>query len=628
MIDIAPPTQHEAALLVKTVFGRLPERVQQELLRHINAGPEEEGVREWLGDKATPENVAGLVWYWRARRFALIADQLTGEWAARAHEALARAGSVRPLDELNRGATWVGPSSPKTADDLTQLGAAGVLGFLHDWEPAPGPMEATPEGLGRVLQEVISKDSDAYVNRSLGFRGVDPTFVRFFFSGLEAARKERRTFEWQPALDLASWVVAQPREIPGRKKVLMEADPDWGWTRGAIATLLEEGMNDKTGTIDIALRPAVWDILTPLTNDPDPTLDYEAKYGGENMEPSTLAINTVRGKALNAVVAYALWVRRHLDRQEPKPPMTFGVMPEVQVVFEEHLDTIREPTLTLRSVYGRYFPWLFLLDPGWAAGAVARIFPAGQEHAAHWEAAWDAYITFCNAYSNVLALLRNEYERAILLASSEDSKKPRRDSREYLAHHLMIFYWTGAIGIDDPLITTFFARVPDEVRSHAIGYIGRSLADTATVSPKILERLRELWTWRLRTAQASKDALSYQQELAQFGWWFCSRKFDETWSIQQLSAVLDATGVAEPDFKVSETLEMLATTYPLACVQCITRIAEADRKRWTTMASRDQFHAILKSAIASDNTDAKNAAVNLIEYLVARGDFEYRQLLG
>ena len=122
--------------------------------------------------------------------------------------------------------------------------------------------------------------------------------------------------------------------------------------------------------------------------------------------------------------------------------------------------------------------------------------------------------------------------------------------------------------------------------------------------------------------------MSYQQELAQFGWWFCSRKFDETWSIQQLSAVLDATGVAEPDFKVSETLEMLATTYPLACVQCITRIAEADRKRWTTMASRDQFHAILKSAIASDNTDAKNAAVNLIEYLVARGDFEYRQLLG
>jgi hypothetical protein len=276
-------------------------------------------------------------------------------------------------------------------------------------------------------------------------------------------------------------------------------------------------------------------------------------------------------------------------------------------------------------VYGRYFPWLYHLDPVWAAGAVTRIFSGDQ--AAYWTAAGDAYITFCNSYDVVLPALRNQYLRAISLQPSEDSKKRGHDQREHLAHHLMTFYWRATIAIDDPLLTQFFGCEPDEVRGHAIDYIGRSLANSPEVPPNILERLRGLWEWRLRTARASQDVMSYRQELAQFGWWFASRKFDDAWSLEQLHAVLQATGVAEPDFKVSETLEALATTFPLVCVQCITRIAQADRQGWTTLGNRDHFQAVLKAAIASDNLDARNTATQLIEYLVGRGDFEYRRLL-
>jgi hypothetical protein len=50
-------------------------------------------------------------------------------------------------------------------------------------------------------------------------------------------------------------------------------------------------------------------------------------------------------------------------------------LPEVRTVLDEHLDLRLEPTLTIRSVYGRHFPWLHYLDPAWAAGTVARIFP-------------------------------------------------------------------------------------------------------------------------------------------------------------------------------------------------------------------------------------------------------------
>jgi hypothetical protein len=624
VIDVEPPTHHEAALLLKAVFGQLPEAVQEDLLHRIDIGPPEEDVRKWLGTEATPENIAGFMTHWRARRYQLIANQLPPAWQERAREVMARAGTVRPLDQVNEGATWLGPTSPKTADDMAHLGPDEVLAFLRDWQPDPRPMESTPEGLGRVLQEVIAKDPAPYVNRAAEFRTVDPTFARFFFSGLESASKEHPGFDWQQVLDLAQWVVTQPRTIPGRQKALMEADPDWGWTRGTIANLLETGMRSKTA-IGIARRTHVWDILAPLTGDPEPTLDYEERYGGSNMEPSTLAINTVRGKALNAVVAYALWVRRDLDKQNPVPAMNFDAMPEVRAVLDEHLDVGREPTLTIRSIYGRHFPWLFLLDPAWTASAVPRIFPAGD--APHWFAAWEAYLAFCGAYTSVLPVLREEYHRAITRIKDTTEKSGRPDWRGQVAHHIVTFYWTGAIAIDDPLLTAFFADAPDEVRADAIGYIGRSLANTPTVAPQIQERLSALWSWRLQIARASQNAPSYRQELAEFGWWFCSRKFDDAWSIEQLAAVLDATGLVEPDFKVAETLETLAPTFPLACVRCITRIAEADTKGWTTLGNRDHFMNILKTALASGDIDAKNAADNLIQFLIRRGEFEYRRLL-
>jgi hypothetical protein len=44
-----------------------------------------------------------------------------------------------------------------------------------------------------------------------------------------------------------------------------------------------------------------------------------------------------------------------------------------------------------------------------------------------------------------------------------------------------------------------------------------------------VERLRDLWACRLRTAQKSSNTMAYREELAAFGWWFASRKLDDTW---------------------------------------------------------------------------------------------------
>lgn len=56
-----------------------------------------------------------------------------------------------------------------------------------------------------------------------------------------------------------------------------------------------------------------WKVLSLLTDDPDPTSEYEARCSGANMDSATLSIHTARGKAMHMVVRYALWVRRNIE---------------------------------------------------------------------------------------------------------------------------------------------------------------------------------------------------------------------------------------------------------------------------------------------------------------------------
>ena len=343
-----------------------------------------------------------------------------------------------------------------------------------------------------------------------------------------------------------------------------------------------------------------------------------------------LAINSVRGKAMSAVIAYALWVRHYLDRQAERPPATFAVMPEVEMSLEAHLDLVQDPSLAIRSLYGRFFPWLHLLNPTWAQAAIPRIFPAEEALASYRAAAWDAYLMFCRPYDLLLPLLAPEYLRAVQEFGGADPKKKRGVStREHLAEHLMTYFWRDKLARDGELLVAFFQTAPDELRGRAIGFLGRSLAHQpeTPLDASVLERLRALWESRVAAARGAASAMAFREELSHFGWWFSSQRFAPAWSFEQLHAVLTLVKHIEPDFKVAETLEALAAEHPVECVRAVHLMAVGDRKGWEIYANEKHFQKILAKAIASGNAPAKAAADDLIQYFVTRGQFSYRALL-
>ena len=533
LVQLEGSMQHEAALLLGAAFGGLSREKKEEILEDIEDGPEEGSAEAWfrfLKTGPTAENIAAFNARWRAKRYLLISNEVPGAWQSRIQEVIKTAGEVCRPDQLEPRTGWVGRPKPEGAENLEQMRPEEAVVFLRNWRGTSGPLEATHEDVGRILSSLIASDPSGYVAQSEEFRALDPTFVRFFFSGLEEAVRARKSFDWSAALSLAKWVIAQPRQILGRNGQSMDADPDWEWTLRSIASLLEKGLQDgRVGELDYLHRDLVVSVLEPLTDDVDPTNPREADYFRDSSDPTSLAINSVRGKAFNALVAYALWVRRNLDRLDKPPDATFDAMPEVRRILNSHLETTREPSLAIRSVYGQFFPWLIHLDREWARGAVERIFPKDASLSSYRSAAWNAYILFCRPYRNVLPVLRTQYAQSIAhLAQPYDGGVRHQDPREHLASHVAVYYWWGDLAIDDPLLVDFFRIAPVGIRGQMIETVRRSLLDyEGPIDEPIEKRLSILWEWRLHAAAESGKAAEFSDELAEFGWWFASKKLDD-----------------------------------------------------------------------------------------------------
>lgn len=628
--------RHEYVLLLRDRFQRLTPGDQAKILGWIEAGPD---VDRWkqrhlgeTGQMPSEEDVSHYREIWQRDWLARIGpNNLPEKWRKQYRELCGKYGEPEhPEFPVYSGVGWVGPTSPKTDEEFKAMSVTEIVEFLRTWKPPESVfIQPSPEGLGLVLSSVVAEDPQRFADAAMQFSGLDPTYVRAVVSGLRDALQQGKTFNWGPVLDLCEWVLSQPREIPNRRVRTMEADPDWGWTRKAIADLLSVGFENRPGSIPIQLREKVWNILKPLTDDPDPTPEDEQRNVGSNMDPATFSINTTRGIAIHAVIRYALWVRRHLE-QEPdgKDKLQRGLeeMPEVHEVLEAHLDPAREPSLAIRAVYGQWFPWLVLLDPNWARTNAAKIFPRDPESEAFFESAWNTYIAFCRPYDDVWEILRPFYRLAVDRIGRRDDTRWLADPDGKLAEHLMVFYWRGKISLDDPLFADFWGKSPDIVRAHALQFVGQALKQTEEdIPPEILHRLKQLWEWRLSEAKKAQRPSDFEKEIAAFGWWFVSGKFDVCWALDRLFTSLQIVHRTDPAHTVLEHLAKIAETHPLKAVCCLRLIAEGDREGWEIYASRDHVRKILQLGLQDPN--ARREAERIINYLGSRGFLGFKDLL-
>jgi ribosome-binding protein aMBF1 (putative translation factor) len=510
-------------------------------------------------------------------------------------------------------------SGPKNNDELAVLPVEKLVQYLNEWKLSVETRGVSAEGLAQTLYSLVKVRPELYSAEAQQFTQLTSTYTSIYlfwiFWGFEEVlRNANPKLEWIRILELCQWMIKQSREI---KKINAAG---WSQAGGGIANLLGEGM--RKNLIPLKLRKNVWVVLEPLTEDPDPTSEYEKT---NRKEPYSLSINSTRGKAMHAVMKYALWVYRNrvegqaVDAEEGKNQ---EILPEIEAVLEKHLDHTQDSTLAIHSVYGQWFPCLAKVKPEWAARNRVRIFPSDESDRKYWEAAWEAYILFCHPYNDVFEILKTEYNRAIEEIESVTEKKGER-----LVWHLMLFYIWGRLEQESDIFINFWKRASDELRAEAIFYIGFNILTDAEkqLPDKEMQRIIALWENRRETVLSAPIPMAYIKEMAAFGHWFGSGKLEPQWAIHQLLFVLETTKRVDAIPPVMEQLETMAANFPREVVKILKALAENERDFMAF--NQYDIEVIIENVLCGHDDEGRTKAREFCDYLISKGIFKFKNLL-
>lgn len=630
---------HEFFHLLKEQFSQIPIEAQQTYLDLVERGVGVEREvwistrKEISGREPSEKEFKDYLRYWQYNKLLPIKQFLDEKWQARFKKLRQEFRDPDHPDFLSYMTSgFVGPASPKSIQELRSMSIKKLVSFMETWEPSDDIMKPSPEGLARELTKLVVSKPEQFAIAVDSFKSLNPIYVSALLSGFRESIKQKSSFPWQPVLELCCQLIMQQTNIIEYKDDMHEGSSGWTELRLEITRLLSDAISSDPPQISFDLRDQLWQVLRPLTGDPNPTSEYEARYGGSNMNPDMISINTVRGEAMHAIMRYALWVNNQLQKEsEHKGSVGLGFdkIPEVREALDYHLDPANDPSQAIRSVYGQWLPLLVYLDSKWAIENVSKIFPRDLALRSLYDAAWGTYITFCRLSDQVFDLLRKEYSHAVDKISTTYKETSSLVESEHLAKHLMVFYWHGKLNLKDTegMFYRFFIGAPDELRSHAIDFVGRSLSGTEQEVPmKILGRLKRFWTWRIKSARSAVISPLGNTELAAFGRWFFSKKFEQNWATKQLKKTLKLSGTIEPDKRVVEHLASLSKDMPDIVLDCLRLIIEGDKKGWHIYTWRDDAKQIITTAIKSKGKTTRQKAIKLINYLGERGLLDFRDL--
>ncbi len=594
--------------LLAAHFAGLTVEGQLAVLALIEHEPDTEQYARWFrtshGLEPTAEETTGFIEMTTLGRLTPIADHLPEAWRAR-YEQYLKARGPHSSRVLPRSGGFIGARSPTTAEEIAGLDVDTLIEYLTSFVPSGGFQDPSKEGLGSTLMEVFAANPNRYLSFAERFAALDIEYVDGIVNGLNRAVNDGKDLNWDLALDLSEAIVHRATTFTDGN----DGSDRWGWTRLEVVRLLSIGfrsarpLQPKHGERALA-------VIESVTNDPHPTPADEDKYGPPNMSPEDLSLNSVRSRALEAVIEYGVW------KQRRDPDSSFE---DVISILERHLDPATDPSVAVRSVIGRNFSNLVTFDRHWAECAASQVFPAEEELRHLWTAAWDGYLRRGLRNKPTWLALRNQYALAIRRVEPGNDERRQRGRDQALGNHLVSLYWSGEIGLEDGLFADLLAVADEELLRSLLETVGRCLVpDGPSLEEPVLRRLLTLWDSRVASARTNPSG-----ELSAFGWWFCSNQIPLVVRLQGLRDALALSGHVEPAHQVVECLAALSISHPRDAAELLGAMVENEDDGWRLTLWDKSAAQIIKTAVASGDPEAVRLACEAASRAAARGHSQW-----
>lgn len=605
--------EREYAELARAAFAPLEDDRKQQIFGWIHAGP------TWRPQDLEEDDISDFDDYWRLRRLRAL-PEIRPEWQERYEEMISRLGD--PGDPLlaTRVTIGSGTRSPIEKDAIASLGDDALLEFVDGWEPGDDWRGPSVEGLASALRDAAMQAPERFSNLLPEFLRRPSAYARHIVYGLEHVVQEGGALEWPPVLRFADGALARAGEGDGH--IDDDNDPTWTWARIEVLRLLLYAI--ERGALPSEHADAVWAILAPLTEDPDPTPESEDDDELRGSSVDVQSWNRVRSLATSAVIRFAAWLRTQAGADMPRQ------LPEnVREVLERRIDPTHEKTRTVAVVFGRHFNQLYDLDPEWAAAHLREIFPDKNERrAAHRLAAWTAFVTGNRFWRESWDVLAPEYEHALRDLTSrppveEEDDSPDGDA-DALLGHLFGAYLADRVELSDQsLLGQLFDTAPLPIRARFLEMIGMDVSNADEISPEVRDKLARLWEWRSEQVVADGNPT----ELAPFAWWFGSGNLDDHWSLEQLIRVLEAGGGVSYDYPVTQRLAELADAELALVVHATALLIERAYTPQLVLGAQEELRRILGAGLASADERVVAEARGTVSRLYAQRHVEFRQLI-
>lgn len=622
----------EYSVLLKSQFSIASERVQNQVVAWIIEGPDdvEKRVKNHTGwenrdpDEKDRKAVKDL---WILRHLEIIRDHLTGDALNILNQLVSDYGKP-DISETPHVITteWGGPESPISKDDLSMMSFEKVLDFFINYEPEDlfmNPRESLAETSGSLVKEnpdQYSNFAPYLINSHLRF-----VYTYHYLSGLGEGIKTDINKLDKNIVDLCEFVVGKKedpfiqtsgRHEPGLLAAQLE-----------VARLFERVLHSKDPTLERGLLDRIRKILIELAHHQDP----EMKDEESSFDAFTRSLNCVRGVAMHALIQYSLYIVRQKKAQLGVESLPGFLEPEIQTVLEEKLDKANDPSPAVHAVFGAYLSNLNYLAPDWLQSHLDEILPIEEENSAYWKAAWDAYIFASNVKTNIFEMLIPHYQRGLRLLSqkTEDEKSFTGSPNERLAQHVMVAYLNDLTGFghDNQLLDLFYAHAPDKVRANAVFWLSQVLEEDKKHHhiENLWEKCWDLWQKRLAAAETQNPSVN-THEIANYMRWLenCPLGLDEIFDTLLKSVKYLQVGF---EMKVlTEYVALQSEAHPLMAVKLLQAAILGAKEPWWSPDQEDE-KKILSMAMVSGNPEARQIAIEVINYRGEQGDFRWKELL-
>lgn len=476
------------------------------------------------------------------------------------------------------------------------------------------------EGLGDALKLNVEKRPEEYIKNITGFFDRDKIHPHYLYSILRAIEEMLRnkhpltTEQITQILDLFEAVRKEGESTPFKKKDDKSWLVDWIGVHKMIADILlyilDDKDEEKRKDTQKFHKEQIENLISYLFTIKDsPSKDDEKS---EYAEPYGTAINSVRGRAFEALVVFA-----------GNEGETLSI--NVQNLFKKAL---ADESLAVRFVIGRYLATFYFRGKEFIANLLPEIFPRNNPDKKDiYLATWEGYLSN-TLYDKLFDLLKDYYSSAIALDPDYYTKrKYTKGLDESLAIHVALAFAHLGMDFDDPLFVQFWKKQNITRHKEFVSFIGRSCLTREDAGDEWFkknkvekEKLIKFWNWALENV--NPEALSV------FGYWVNPKKevLPDDVVIDNLEKTIKKTdGDIDWDYGFLERLPSFAVKNKKATLEIIysfllNREGNLNQhRRVPFFALDDEIKESLKIIYEKGNTEIRQKVENLISTLIEKG---------